>query len=516
MKKFVASIVTFQLFFSLAIPLTSAQAVTPPPSTAAITSLKQNIQKTIDANKEQIQAVGAYIVDEKGTVLFSTNPDKLYPPASNLKLYVAAAALERLGADFKTKTSVYAFKPDTNGVIKGDVILYGRGEYNLSGRFNQGDSLQPFQLLVQQLKQRGVKEIQGNVVGDDSYFDSSLVGDGIAQADLQWYYGAEVSALSVGDNSMKIKVMPGTKAGSTATTTMTPPNSFVTIVNKVQTVAKGKQQNLEIKRGLQDNIFEISGSIPMGDAGRTFNMAVHNPPLFAATLFKDVLQKNGIKVTGKSIAMTAKERKTEPLVLTKYTEMASLTSVPLQEEVKIMMKESNNLHAELLLRLMGANLRDVFMSQGGVSREALPTIEKIGIICVKDFLNRAHIDYKVLAIADGAGLSEKDFVTAKTTYKLMRYLQDQPYSALFFDAFPIAGVDGTLKNRFVDTKISGKLRGKTGTLDNVSALSGYLSLKEDKKIYFSIMAVHKDPNVSGSKLVIDPIITTLADYQQSL
>src|SRR5437879_5725942 len=204
---------------------------------------------------------------DTGRTLFAENEYKLLRPASNMKIYTVATALDRLTADYRFVTSVYALdKPDKNGTIKGDLIIYGRGDPSIAARFNNGDYFKGINDLAERIVAAGVKRVKGDLVGDESYFNGAPLGSGWEWEDLQWSYGAQISALTVNDNAIDLTVKPGEKVGAPVVITTGPPaTSFMTITNRATTSARGSKSDLQIYRGLGANTLEISGNVPLAD-----------------------------------------------------------------------------------------------------------------------------------------------------------------------------------------------------------------------------------------------------------
>ena len=485
---------------------------------SALDSLRAAIQKALADDAYSAARWGVKISAlDSDKVIYETDANKLFNPASNMKLYTTITALDRLGADFRTRTSLYAAAEPDNGTIKGDLIFYGRGDGNLSGRFNNGNQLKPLEDLADQLKSRGVKKIDGNIVGDDSYFNSDLVGYGWEADDLRWRDGAEVSALAINENTIDLKVTPGAKLGDPCAIVLEPANSYITVVNRTTTVETGHKLDLGIHRGLEDNIIEVWGTIAVGDKGNTYHLAVHNPALYAANLLKDLLNRRGIEVKGNAISVHANDHKTQPTKIDAMKEIASLTSIPLSEEVAVINKESNNLHAEILLRQLGVKFGTRFVT-GSIERTAaegpIPT-DELGASVVKDLLKQAGVDPAVLTIKDGSGLSRHDLVTPAATLAILRYAARQTYAEALFNSLPIGGVDGTLKRRFASTVAANNLHAKTGTLSYVNGLSGYVTTARGDRVVFSIMINNRTAQGS-STAAMDAVCLLLAEYKGKL
>src|SRR5215216_6701392 len=246
--------------------------------------------------------VGIKVVSlDTGKVLFEENAHKLLRPASNMKLYTVAAALDRLSPDYRFVTSVYAAtRPDSYGVVRGDLTIYGRGDPSIAARFNNGDYFKGIDDLATRIVAAGVKRVQGDLVGDESYFVGPKYGAGWNWEDLTWYYGAEVTPLAVNDNALDLFIKPGPAVGQPALITTGPPDPLLTIVNKVITSAKGLKRELSVHRGLGENTITITGSIALDDRGYTGGIGISHPAMLFVYLLRTALAQKGVVITGKS------------------------------------------------------------------------------------------------------------------------------------------------------------------------------------------------------------------------
>jgi D-alanyl-D-alanine carboxypeptidase/D-alanyl-D-alanine-endopeptidase (penicillin-binding protein 4) len=448
---------------------------------------------------------------ETGKVLFEENANKLLRPASNMKLYTVAAALDRLSPDYRFVTSVYAAaKPDKDGVVKGDLIIYGRGDPSFAARFNSSDYFKGLNDLADRIAAAGVKKVKGDLVGDETYFTGPPYGAGWDWDDLTWWYGAEVSALTVNDNALDLSVKPGTKIGAPGVIATGPPDPLLTIVNRVTTAAKGTKRDLTVYRGLASDEVEISGSIAIDDQGYKGGIGISRPALLFAYLLRSSLAQRGVTIAGKTrtVAQPISVRSiiAAPPVAA-LTEVASLQSPPLSLIAAQTLKPSQNLYAELILRTLGK-----VVAAPATTANVTRTSEGAGIEVVKAFLREAGVAPPTLVLNDGSGLSRGDMVTAEATLQLLTYMHRHRYASAFRDALPIAGVDGTLRNRFKGTPAENNLRAKTGTLSSAISLSGYVRDAAGEELAFSIMVNNfpEDADVRGS--CIDPIAVLLASF----
>lgn len=464
---------------------------------------------------------------ESGAVIFEQDSRKFVRPASNMKIYTVAAAFDKLTPDYRFITSVYAKeKPDDEGKIKGDLIIYGRGDPSIAARFNDGDYFKGINALADRIAAAGVRRVKGDLVGDESHFDGNPLGSGWAWQDLQWSYGAPVSALTLNDNAIDLTVRPATKAGAPVLVTTGPPaGSFMTIANRATTSARGTQSALRIHRDLGANTLEITGTLPIGDEGYTGSVAIPDPALAFVTMLRDALIKRGVKIDGR--LRTVNARLGESIVppssststadagkmpaLPVPVEIASLSSAPFSLIAAHTMKPSQNLYTELILRTLGKMRKSA--PPPGQTQLASQTDEDAGLAVVRDFLKQAGVSDTQLYLDDGSGLSRSDMIMADATVQLLTFMTKHRYFAQFLDSMPVAGVDGTLRNRMRGTPAERNLRAKTGTLSSVASLGGYVTTASGEKLVFSMM-LNNYPDASALRREsIDAIAVLLASFE---
>ncbi|MEP6819292.1 MAG: D-alanyl-D-alanine carboxypeptidase/D-alanyl-D-alanine-endopeptidase [bacterium] len=450
-----------------------------------------------------------------GRVLFEENANKLLRPASNMKLYTVAAALDRLSPDYRFVTSVYANeKPNDKGVVKGDLIIYGRGDPSIAARFRNGDYFKGIDDLATRIAASGVKKVEGDLVGDESYFTGPQYGSGWEWEDLQWYYGAEVSALTVNDNALDLFVKPGAKVGDAAVITTGPPDPLLRIINKVVTAEKKTKRDLNAFRGLAADELEITGSIALDDKGYTGGIGISHPALVFAYLLRASLAQHGVTIKGKTRTVDARPAggfivppSLNPAANNHGIEIANMPSVPFSVIAANTLKPSQNLYTEIILRTLGT-----VVPRANNSPNIDRTSESDGIEVVKTFLREAGLNPSSLVLTDGSGLSRNDMVTAEATSQLLTYMHRHRYASVFRDALPIAGVDGTLRNRFKGTPAENNLRAKTGTLSSASSLSGYVRDAAGEELAFSIMVNNFPGDADVRANCIEPIAILLASF----
>jgi len=436
---------------------------------------------------------------DTGRTLYEENAGKLLLPASNLKLYTVAAALDRLSPGYRFTTSVYApSRPDNSGTVRGDLTIYGRGDPTFAARFNDGDYYRALDELASGIAAAGVRRIEGDIVGDESYFTGPALGSGWEWDDLQWYYGAEVSALTVNDNSLDLFIKPGSRVGDACLVTTGPATPLVTILNHTTTTPRGAHRELTVYRPLGENVIEAGGSLPLDDPGYTGDVAISQPALLFVSMLRTSLERHGITVTGRTRVLPARGPASP---LSSLVEIAGRQSPPLSVIAAQTLKPSQNLYAELILRALG--------KAAGAS--PAQTTAEAGIAAVKDFLRRAGVNADGLQIVDGSGLSRSDLVTAEATLQLLTFMSRHRYAGVFREALPVAGIDGTLRHRMKGTPAENNLRAKTGTLSNVATLSGYVTSAAGERLVFSLM-INNTVEADVRYVYLDAIGVLLASF----
>lgn len=495
--------------------LTPTPTPTPTPIPAqTLPELQTRIRGSLSRAELRRGTVGIKIFSlATGKVVYEENAEKYVMPASNMKSFTVATALERLSPNFRITTSVYANAlPDSNGVIKGDLTIYGRGDISMAFSFlssspsnpTNADYLRLLEPLADKIIQAGIKRIEGNLVGDESYFNSNALPPTWEWDDLQSYYGAEISALGVLDNAVDLSIKP-TSLNSPCAVQILPINTMFTIVNNCVTNASGNRRNIKVVKKLDRNILEISGTMPLGDNGYRGSVAVSRPAQLFIEMLRQLLQQKGVTITGQNRVVNAKEKsflqvasQIPPIEVTK------LESPPMSLIAAKTMKPSQNMYTEILLRILG--------EQVGDKTNPNSTSEDRGIEVVKNFLNQAGVASGSVVQYDGSGLSRHNLVTAASSAQLYSYMSKSPNVQAWRDSLTIGAVDGTLRNRFSGTAAANNARGKTGTIDQVSALSGYVTTAAGEQLVFSIIVNGVIGSSSIRTSVIDSIVVSLANF----
>jgi D-alanyl-D-alanine carboxypeptidase/D-alanyl-D-alanine-endopeptidase (penicillin-binding protein 4) len=513
-----------QLFFVvlLLIPVFAGSAPAP-----ATSPLAQRINEVISAPDLARGFWGIEVVSlSSGKTLYSLNPDKLFTPASNTKLFTTAAAMALIGSEYKFRTTVETKGSlDRYGRLSGDVVLVGRGDPNLSGRElpyelrtqRNDHPIQALESLADDLVQKGVKYIDGDLVADDSYFAFERYGEGWSQDDLVWADGAPVSALTINDNVVFVNILPADRAGEKAFVNITPFSGYYKLDNRIITTPPGSSRKFYVNRQPGSTTLTLWGSMPVDDPGTNEALAIENPADFAAALFHQLLERRGIVVYGRdrtrhtdiaalptftvnalapSHGGSDEEprplKENDPLVLGSYESKALL------EDVRVINKVSQNLHAEILLRLLGRE------------RGTSGTVEG-GLEVMRGFLTQAGVAGDQYEFYDGSGLSRQNLVTPHAVVQLLRYVSQQSWGTAYKSTLPVSGVDGSLSDRLNTPRLQGHVFAKTGSLGGVKSLSGYATTSSGETVAFSILSNNFNLPTRRITDAIDQVVQTIVD-----
>ncbi|MFL5401188.1 MAG: D-alanyl-D-alanine carboxypeptidase/D-alanyl-D-alanine-endopeptidase [Gemmatimonadales bacterium] len=489
-----------------AFPVASVLPVFPVLPVSAQKDLKHRIDARINAPPFNRQLWGVALVDESGRLLYGQNQDRLFVPASNTKLVVSAVAAALLPPDWKVKTSLYG-GPIVGGVLQGNLLLYGRGDPTIDTRCYATDTTRAgvcdtdafarLRQLVDMLKAKGVRAVAGDVVGDGSYFEPTMVHPNWEAFDLNWWYAAPVSGLGFHDNSVDFNWAPGPVAGTPAIITMTPDLGDIGFENRTLTVAPGGESDIGDRFFRNPGTLQIwaEGTVALDNPPRTESFALPDPGLYAARALRQVLADAGIAVAGITRSTTDSAAYA---ALRSMPPLAEAYSRPLRDWVFPILNSSQNWFAEMLLKQLGKQF-----GKDGSWPEGLQVERRFLIDSVK-------IDSTQFSLSDGSGLSSSNLVTPLAFTQLLRYMRHHPHYATFAAGLPQAGQYGSLRNRFVGTSLAGRVRAKTGSISRVLTLSGYIELDRGKTLTFSVQANNHAQPLKTLLATIDSVVVEMA------
>jgi D-alanyl-D-alanine carboxypeptidase/D-alanyl-D-alanine-endopeptidase (penicillin-binding protein 4) len=483
---------------------------------------------------------GISIATLAGRQIYSLNSHQYFHPASNAKLFTAAATLALFQPDARWRTTVTTTAAiSRNGTLKGDIVIHGSGDPTLSSRVypytghtvRQPDTIAAFENMANQLVKLGIRRIDGNIIGDDSWFTYQPYPAGWALDDTVWDYGAPISALTLNDNVVYLNVVPAGAPGlpneqgatpqkfvtptGTEQVEWNPPTPYYHLDNETALLHSGIGR-VGLDRAPGSRKVRLFGAIDQN--GFHAGLAIIDPAKYAAATFAMLLRQRGIQITG-----TAKthhllstdvgrfrEEVNQPIalhpipdtllgpptdgehVLATYVSQATLA-----QDLKVTLKVSQNLHAELYLRDLGR----YEANNGSIAQ---------GARVVHQFALDAGVNPTGFIFFDGSGMSHDDVVTPHAITTLLAYASRQSWGSIYRNALPTGGVDGTLSDRFTSPSMRGRVHAKTGTLDEVNSLSGYVKARSGRTYVFSILCNNRNPGNEADIPVMDRIVTAIA------
>lgn len=446
-------------------------------------TLQQRITQLLDQPPFDRATWNVFVQDDHGRVLFNRNGDRFSVPASNTKLVVAATAAVLLPVDYRVRTSVYANGTVTDGVLDGDLILYGRGDPTWSERCYTIDTLAPggcdstwtaMDAIADSLRARGIRRVSGRIVGDGSYFEPVLTHWNWSSFDLNWWYAAPVSGLGFHDNSVDFEITPGATVDQPPTITWNPELHLITFENRARTGPRDSGSTIG------DNFFRRPGTLDIWAEGTAAlgrspwieSFALPDPNLYAARALAASLQKKGVAIQGGTGSTT--DSMLYRGLRCCGNPIVEYRGRPLPDIIFPILNTSQNWFAEMLLKIVGREIGDT----GSWSR---------GLEVEKRFLmDSVKIDSTAFALDDGSGLSAGNLITPHAFVQLLAYMYRHPKRAPFLAALPRAQRRGSLLRRYATTPLEGRVLAKTGSIFRVNTLSGYVERADGRVITFSI------------------------------
>jgi D-alanyl-D-alanine carboxypeptidase/D-alanyl-D-alanine-endopeptidase (penicillin-binding protein 4) len=467
-------------------------------------SLAKRLDARLDAPGLDRLLWGVAVTDLDGRLLYGRNADRLFIPASNTKLVVATVAAALFDPGFTVATSLYGTGPILDGVLQGDLVFYGRGDPTFSRRCYDVDETvagacdsDPSAKLVdlaRQLRARGVRTVAGDLIGDGSYFEPTLIHPSWEAYDLNWWYAAPVSGLGFNDNSIDFRITSGDSAGVAPRITMSPDVGAGRLELRAETGARGSRSTFDILRSEDGGGWIASGSLPAGAPARTENAAVADPNRFAALALRRELAAEGIVVRGAT-------RSTTDSLAFRHARgapaLAEVRSRPVADWIFPVLNSSQNWFAEMLLKQVGKQFGTAGSWQEGrrVTRRFL--------------IDSMKVDSTQIAVEDGSGLAANNLIAPRAFTTMLGYIRKHPRYEVIASALPQSGAAGSLRRRFVGTPLEGRVRAKSGTISRVNSLSGYVERSDGRVLIFSIQANHHTLGSTRMVAAIDSIVSEL-------
>jgi D-alanyl-D-alanine carboxypeptidase/D-alanyl-D-alanine-endopeptidase (penicillin-binding protein 4) len=442
-------------------------------------ALARRLEAAVERGLPKGAAAGIVVADlTDGRVLWEREPQRPLAPASNAKLFTTAAALWRLGKDFEFQTRV--------SVAGGALHVSGGGDPNLSGRFHDGDPTAVFKGWATRLKQAKIERVE-NIVLHDAWGAPPTVHPDWAQADPGAWWRAPVAAFSLNDNCVDVTLHPAAKAGLPATVALSPDTTFVRVVNKTVTVEK-IERGQEAIAAVQAGAIVVSRQVGARGPPPSWSIAIDDPAMYFGTVLSETLQREGIAVTGKIVLTADPPPAGEPLIVTRSA---------LAPALRVANARSQNLYAELLARHVA-----VAASRPATFEEAAAAVNAFA----------ASVGAKETRLADGSGLSPHSRTTARDVVTLLVAMRRRPDWKIFDDSLAVSGQEGTtLRNRMRQPALAGRVHAKTGTIERVASLSGYVRTAGGSEIAFSIL-INGHRDLAAAHRLMDSICEAIVEH----
>jgi serine-type D-Ala-D-Ala carboxypeptidase/endopeptidase (penicillin-binding protein 4) len=479
MIKHLAILISFVTFLSISTP-----GLTYP--TSSLSKLRKSIEKVLSGSSMSSQNIGIKIVSlKKNDVIFSHNEDRLFIPASNIKLITTAAALTKLHPDYTFKTRVFIDASSSGETLNGNLYLKSHGDPLLVS--------ERLWLIAKDISNQGIKTINGDIIIDDNFFDGKRSGNGWKKHRGSQAYNAPIGASSLNFNVITIYIEPGKKVGEKATIIIDPETDYIEIDNRTVTTAKTRR-NFAVNRapnGEKDR-FIIKGKIPIRSRKIRLYRNISNPPLYLGNVFKEFLTKEGVRIKGSVRTDTVPKN---------AKQIGLYESRALFRIVQYLNKLSNNFVAEQILKTLGAELK----GEPGTSEK--------GIEIIQEFMNELAIPKDTYVVADGSGLSRLSRLSPSQLIKVLSYMyRSFQVQGEYFSSLGIMGVDGSVDDRLENTPAKRRIRAKTGTLFGVSSISGYIEAGTDEIMAFSILINDPKMSLRSSKKIQNKILLLLLNF----
>jgi serine-type D-Ala-D-Ala carboxypeptidase/endopeptidase (penicillin-binding protein 4) len=482
-----------------------------------VARFRKRVEVALSDARAQKALWGILVVDANSdSPLYELNADRSFSPASSAKLFTTALAMASLGPEYRFRTTIEARGTlDSNGRLHGDLVFVGRGDPDLSNRKfpylgkveRDGPADRILEEMVGSVVARGVKEIDGDIVGDDSYFPYDPYPAGWEVGDLYFTFGAPVSAIALNDNAIAVSITPGEQSGAPAGIKIEPWDGQGAIDYEISTGPIGSKPDFEVIRQPGEEPILLRGSIPIGHAPMKLDLALEEPAVYTARILKRLLESRGVHIAGQARAVhVLLPRKDVPAISVLLQASAAADSLvlaehlspPLLESIRLTNKVSQNLHAELFLRTVAKEKTGIGSLEAGLQVE-------------QDFLKSVGIADGDVLLADGSGLSRSDLVTPRATVALLRWIVQQPWAGAFLSTLPVAGEDGTLEQRMKKSSADGRVQAKTGSLEHARSMCGFATSFAGEKLVFAMFGNNHPNSGHEANNVLDAIAVAMVE-----
>lgn len=491
----------------------------PPGSRRDVARFTARVQSALSETHAAKASWGIQVLDrDTGETLYESNADRYFTPASNAKVFTTSLALAELGSDFRFRTTLESSAQiSSDGKLAGDLRLIGRGDPDLSNRkFPFAGKVErdgPVEKILEEMADeavtKGLKEIDGDIVADDSYYPYDPYPPGWAIGDVFFTFGSPIGALAFNDNCIFVTIAPGAKVGDPANVSVEPAAALDTFTRRVVTVEASAKPEVGVVRQPGPDFLLLQGAIPVGHSQLRLDLAMPDPAQTAGLALKQIFESRGVRVTGTVRVHHAAPPEIypdAPVVVGPAPEpvdpntnvLAEHLSLPLIESIKLTNKVSQNLHAELLLRAVGHEKKGYGITDAGLWVE-------------QDFLKSIGVADGDVVFSDGSGLARDDLVTPRSIVQLLRYDDKQAWGPAYIATLPISGVDGTLENRMQGTAAAGRILAKTGSLDHVHSLSGFATTLGGERLVFAIFENNNPQHAREAAAGFDSIVVAMVE-----
>jgi D-alanyl-D-alanine carboxypeptidase/D-alanyl-D-alanine-endopeptidase (penicillin-binding protein 4) len=467
----------------------------PAPGRDDVAELRRIIDSLVALPETRHARWGVLIVDpERGDTLYSRDAGKLLVPASNQKILTGAIALTTLGPDYRFETPVLARGEIRADTLRGDLLVVGRGDPSVSDHM-AGDAMIPLRAIADSLRARGLRHIRGRVLAEGNAFPDANAGFGWQLEDFDAPYGAVVDELLLNEGFSELHVRGAERAGEPPRVLTAPARTFPRVRVEATTIVRGagadSVANLDAIKDTARGDVVLTGTIPVGDT-TTLEVTHRDPSEAFLAALREALADGGITVGGDSTMLPAAH--VDTLVIAR--------SPPLSRILTFFMKPSQNQIGEMLFKSIALARTDT--GTGRVARRLYAEQLRAWGAQPDGFL-----------VYDGSGLSRRNFVSPETIARVLHAMRTSPHYQSYYDAFPVAGVDGTLRSRMRSTLGEANVRGKTGTLGNVRSLSGYVTSAAGRQLIFCVIANNYLASTDHISRVQDTVAVRLARLRQT-